>query len=130
MVWHHHTPIIVPCHPLNQFGFPWCLTNSQKSSSINYRNRNKNKCLFLGFIFSKKREKVTSGRTNGPKALWICNVLMSFSKEMHSLLQMCLAAVNFKQTLDTTRKKKKGRKKSQAWEIKRKKFKNMQNTSC
>lgn len=41
---------------------------------------------------------------------------------MHSLLQMCLAAFNLKKALDTTRKKKRI-KKSQAWEIKRKKFK-------
>lgn len=63
---------------------------------------------------------MTSGRTNGPKALWICNVLMSFSKEMHSLLQMCLAAVNFKQTLDTTRKKKKEERKVRHGKLKEK----------
>ena len=88
-----------------------------------------NKCLFLGFIFSKKRKELASGRTNYPKALWICAYVYVIFRGDAQPFTNAPGAFNLMQALDATRKKNEGRKVRHG-KLKEKKFKNMQNTSC
>lgn len=106
--------------PLDQAGFPRCLTNGQKSSRVNYRSRSKDKSQFLGFLLSKKRKFWLQGEQTAPSFvdLYIC--LCNFQRRC-AAFNKCAEPHLISSRHWIPQRGKKGRKKSQAWEIKRKK---------